>query len=67
MRNPFKRPKPIPRPQPPAKPKKGKCRIKFKKNPDGSEEFVATPECTDQQIKLAREYREMDRRGSEND
>mgnify|MGYP001616634145 CR=1 FL=1 len=38
--------------------KKGKCKIKFKRNPDGSEEFTATPECTDAQIQLARRYRE---------
>lgn len=45
------------RPQP-IRPKKGKCKIKFKKGADGSETFEATPECTEAHISRAMQMRE---------
>jgi len=54
------------RPQP-IRPKKGKCKIKFKKGTDGSETFEATSECTEAHISRAMQMREESQRGRNND
>jgi len=54
----------VKRPQPVApRPKKGKCKIKFKKK-DNSEDIEFSPECTQAQIEMAKQMRAQ-RNGSE--
>jgi len=51
------------KPQPAVqKPKKGKCKIKWKVGKDGSETFESTPECTDANIQRAMQMRESRRK-----
>lgn len=60
FKNPFKRHQPIQRIQRvPAKPKKGRCRIRIKRTENG-EEYEFSPECTEAQIKFAKENRLKD-------
>jgi len=47
-----------PRPVAPPRPKKGKCKIKWKTGKDGSETFESTPECTNENIQRAMQMRE---------
>jgi len=47
------------------RPKKGKCKIKFKKTTDG-EAIEFSPECSSQQIEMAKQMR-ADKHGEEHD
>lgn len=61
------KPEERPRPVAPPKPKRGKCKIKWKVGKDGSETFESTPECTDANIERAMQMRANRKEGGSED
>ena len=61
LRRVSRQPEEKPRQLSPQKPKKGKCKIKWKTGKDGSETFESTPECTESNIQRAMQMRESRR------